>query len=153
MSYRNVATSYGSLIDTATQAGVEQNRRSHIEEMHRLKSRQRGAMFGSLAQLVGIGSNLYDIYNENKELIKTGRKYGFEPTGSKFNRIFGTPSFEREGEVFKPEDVMAVEYYDRYGKQKNLLDAIFPLRNEEESFFDASSVPAEVTPFILGGGI
>jgi len=109
-----------------TRANVKAVERSYLDDLYRVKAEQRSAMFGTLAQLLGIGTNIWERYSSNREIIKTAQKHGFEPTSSKFNRIFGTDlKFSRDGQAFDTKDVMAVDYYKDYLSQKNLLDTVF----------------------------
>jgi len=124
--YSDTSKSFSGAIGLGGRASAIGAQRPYIEELYRIKAQQRSAMFGTLAQLLGIGSTLWDRQAENKELISTARKYGFEPAGGKFKRIFGTGlKFTKDGQTYEEPVVRAMDQYQNYIKEKNLLETVF----------------------------
>jgi hypothetical protein len=128
MPYGRYESSLTGLYESGTAARAEEARRSSFRDMHRIKQQQRLEMIGTLSQLLGIGSSIWETYSSNKELIKDARKYGFEPTSSKFSQIFGEPSKFVRGdkkEEFRRIDIEALKTYENLSKRKSLIESVF----------------------------
>lgn len=119
-----IGRSFGEAIGLGVEAGQAGIQRGYGQRLHEQKERQRGELFGSLSQLLGIGSTIYESYKANTELIDYASGKGFEVSSGKLSKFFGQPSFEKGGERFTSDFMYGLRGYEEYGKQKNLLDFI-----------------------------
>ena len=102
--------------------GVEANRRE-MQKYYEVKRRQMHNKFGFAAQLLNLGSSMWNIYEDNSELIKFAEGEGFKTESSPFSRIFSRDlKFSREGKEYTTKDIYARREYKNYLDQSNALD-------------------------------
>jgi hypothetical protein len=111
------------------EAGAEGARRRGMQGYFDVINRQREQNFAAGAQLLNIGSSLWETYSENRKLIDYAEERGLKTSTSKFTNIFGTPEFiDKNNKPWTVDMLNASMYYEDYNTSSNMLDV---LKNEE----------------------
>jgi hypothetical protein len=102
----------------------ERMARGERQKQFAIENNQRRNAFGFGAQLLNLGSSLWDTYNENKELIDYAEKRGFHTETGTLANVFGSPEFSHAGQTVTREQVRMTRKLDEYQGSKNLLEFI-----------------------------
>jgi len=103
----------------------EQAARREGERTFDVKSRQKRAAFGFGAQLLGLGSTLYDKYEKDQTLIDWADKSKIlTKTSNIVTDLFGKgPQFEDlMGNAIDTETARSMYEYEKYNEQENKFD-------------------------------
>ncbi len=109
--YKGLGKSLGSAISTGYKAQSKSYERKSGEDLYKYRQFQRQNMFDVLYGAIGLGSNLFDIYSGNQEIMDwaTGGDQGYKVTSNWMENLFGSPEFEKGGEVFTAAKLSAIK--------------------------------------------
>ena len=142
-NYRAASGAHSAATEYGVDASVQSSRRAASEDIYNIKTRQRSNLFGAISEGLGIGKNLYDIYQSNQESIDYAKDaLGLEVTSGPLSNIFGDPEFRNKmtGETFTSEQVGGMKQWGKFYEsgdamknliaQKRLMDTSFKGPND-----------------------
>jgi len=106
-NYKGLGESLSGAIGTGYEAQSKAYERQGSEELYKYKEQQRANLFDVLYGAMGMGSNLYEIYSGNKDIIDWGTKNEYEVTTDWLTNLFGTPEFKKGEDVFTASELSA----------------------------------------------
>lgn len=108
-AYKELGESLGSAIGTGYEAQSKFYERRSAQDLYRHREFQRQNLFDVLYGAIGLGSNLYDIYSENQQIMDwaTSEKQGYKVTSNWLENLFGSVEFEKGGEAFTAAELSA----------------------------------------------
>jgi len=105
--YENLGESLGSAIKSGHQAKGKGYERNAMQDLYKYKEQKRQSLFDTLYQSLALGSNLYDVYSQNKSMLDYGEKEGYQVTSNWLTNLFGTPEFMKGGTAFTSAELSA----------------------------------------------
>ena len=131
--YDDLGKSLGSAISSGHQARGKGYERNAMQGLYKYKEQKRQSLFDVLYQSLALGSNLYDVYSQNKSAIDIGEKEGYSVTSNWLTNLFGTPEFMKGGEIFSAAEVNA---NNLLGINSNISKSTEKIRDIPSSFFN-----------------
>ena len=105
--YKGLGESFSSATRTGYSAQGKAYERQGMNELYNYKEQQRNSLFDVLYNAIGLGSNLYDIYSGNKDIIDWAGKNDFQVTSNWLDNLFGTPEFKKGDTMYTAEELYA----------------------------------------------
>lgn len=126
-------------------------KRQEMQKYYEVKRRQRQSGFGFAAQLLNLGSSMWNIYEDNSDLIKYAEGEGFKSESSPFSRIFSRDlKFSREGKEYNTKDMYSRREYQNYQDTKNALGIFEDKKTMVDSTFELPQKKRAMTQGLEG---
>ena len=107
--YKGLGESLGSAIGTGYKAQSKSYERKSGEDLYKYRQFQRQNMFDVLYSAIGLGSNLFDIYSGNQEVISRAKEQKFKVTSNWLDNLFGSVELEKGGKTYTAAQFEAIK--------------------------------------------
>jgi len=111
-AYQSLGKSLGGAIESGYKARTESIKREVASRDYAYKRQRRASLFDIMYQALGVGSSLYEIYNQNQTTLDYAYDKGYKTTSNWLDNMFGSPKFTKEGTEYSAAEVMSRKLLD-----------------------------------------
>ena len=106
-AYSNLGKAFSGAHGTGIEARKSGIGRRGSSLLFEEKQRQRQNMFNTLYQAIGLGSNLYDVYSGNADMISYAEEAGCKTESNWLENLFGDTEFSKDGVSYTGAELSA----------------------------------------------
>ena len=131
---------YDKFYGLENKVNIENIKRKSDRRLFEYDQHSRSRTFGLLSSVLNSAGSIWNNISENRDLMDYAESKGYEPVGSTFSKLFGSPKFKKGDEIYSVDLIRAMQLYEDYNKRQNILNLIGidePILLDREGGMDA----------------